>query len=88
MIKSQYGSIEHNGQVLALECQAYADDDPRDVKRTVYCAPAHDGAGNRYEVFWGLKPEIEALPPDERPEEESLYCDWADPERVELIESA
>lgn len=82
------GTVEHNGQTLALEQMAFVDTDPRDTGRTVYRAMAQDPAGNRFAVLWPLKPEIAALAADERPEDESDYCDWDSPESVELIEEA
>lgn len=87
-LTEENGSVEHDGKTLALEQQAYFDSDPRDTSRVVYRAAARDQAGNVYRVLWALRPEIEALAPEQRPEDESAYCDWDAPESVELIEAA
>ena len=77
------GTVEHKGQTLAWEQMVCGLESHRDTGRTVYRAMAQDPAGNRFAVLWPLKPEIAALPADERPEDESDYCDWSAPESVE-----
>jgi len=86
-LRSEHGGLVYDDTLLALEQQAYCDSDPRDTSRTVYRAAAQDKDGNRYRVLWALKPEIEALEPEQRPEDASEMCDWDKPEAVELIEA-
>ena len=82
------GTVQHNGGTLTLEQMAFVDTDGADTSRTVYKAHAHDAAGNRYLVQWPVKESILAMPAEDRPEDDSEWCDWSDPEMVKLVESA
>lgn len=87
--EKRFGAVEHDGKTLVLEQEAYIDQDFTQLEQpTVYRATARDAEGNRYRVQWALKPEIAELPINERPEDESEYCDWSSPESVTLTESA
>ena len=69
------GSVEFEGKTLALQQQAYIDQDfSAPGQPAVYRASAHDLAGNAYRVQWAIKPEIAALPAEEHPEDESEMC--------------
>src|SRR6478736_4827465 len=72
---SKFGGLEYEDKVLTLEQMAFIDTDGADTSRTVYKAHAHDDAGNRYLVQWPIKDSILALPQDDRPEDESEWCD-------------
>ena len=58
------------------------------VRRGIYRASARDAAGNRYMVQWPIKDSILAMPAEDRPEDDSEWRDWSDPEMVKLVESA
>lgn len=83
-----YGTVQHNGETLTLEQQAFPDTDGADTDRIVYKAHAHDAAGNRYLVQWPVKEAILTMPTEDRPEDDSEWCDWHESELIKLVESA
>ena len=78
-----------DGTEVALIQEAYCDQDfAAPGQPMVYRAKGLDAVGNVYAVQWALKAAVASLPEDERPEDESDYCDWDSPKSVELIETA
>lgn len=82
---SEFGGFEHEGKVYTGEQHPYIDGTHEEP---TYRAMATDAAGNRYLVMWAMKPKLAALPVEERPDDDSLSCDWDSPTSVELFEEA
>ena len=86
---AKYGTVEHNGTVLALTQQAYAENHGTDGGVRYYAA-AIDAEGNEYRVEWDTTAAWDAITkaywadPENAPtpDDESLACDWTAPAAV------
>jgi len=81
------GSIQHEGQELALTQIAYADNMGTDGD-IYYKAAAIDRAGNDYEINWDLKEEVKNRDVEKYGylEDESEACDWDSPSDVRKLD--
>lgn len=75
-----YDEMEFEGKKYYLQQMAYLSDEYDDYYE--YTARAEDDDRNIYEIIWKSYPieEIEGLDEDD-------YCDWKNPDRIELVEA-
>jgi hypothetical protein len=83
MADRDYGSVQYNGQTLAMTQYAYCDNYGT-YGAVRYYAQAKDADGNVYRVAWDTTAEWDALEPEDRTDE-SDACDWSAPVAAVLI---
>ena len=89
---AEFGTVDHQGAVLALTQQAYINNHGTDGAVRYYAA-AIDTDGNDYQVAWdtteawnACEAAFRADPENAAPnDDESLACDWAHPAEIRAL---
>lgn len=84
-----HGTVDHEGIVIELTQEAWPDTAfEMPGQPEVFRAEGVDSDGNKYRITWLVKKSIIDAPETERPDDLSLFCNWAQPTDVQLVEEA